>query len=330
MLVNYKKCLYCGNTKFLKYKTQTSKFNFYIKAIISDLKISLKRIKVFECSRCFIIQNNPWFDKYTSKRIYSNIYGQHHRNWSNLLNYINFNKKPNHGQLFTILNKNLKITNYAEFNSPFMGLFLNFFDLEHRRKKKKIKILFNNIINYLTSRQLVGVSQKKLNSSNLKAAKFLKNINKFKNKNNVVKKYLFTENTNLSWSQNDNYKSVNSISFAREMFDFKEEDIISAKTSKKFDLFGIFHSLDHTFNPKKILDFALNNSKLVIVYCHIDKMLNKQHLFSFSEKFLDYLNSKKIYTLKINDLIDKNFSSPELYFVCSKDKKIFLNLKNAY
>ena len=48
MLVNYKKCLYCGNTKFLKYKTQTSKFNFYIKAIISDLKISLKRIKVFE------------------------------------------------------------------------------------------------------------------------------------------------------------------------------------------------------------------------------------------------------------------------------------------
>ena len=86
----------------------------------------------------------------------------------------------------------------------------------------------------------------------MKATKFLKNINKFKNKNNVVKKYLFTENTNLSWSQNDNYKSVNSISFAgKKCLDFKEEDILSAKTSKKFDLFGIFHSLDHTFNPKK-------------------------------------------------------------------------------
>ena len=110
-----------------KYKTQTSKFNFYIKAIISDLKISLKRIKVFECSRCFIIQIIHGSINILPKEFIQTFMDSITRNWCNLLNYINFNKKPNHGQLFTILNKNLKITNYAEFNSPFMGLFLNFF-----------------------------------------------------------------------------------------------------------------------------------------------------------------------------------------------------------
>ena len=50
---------------------------------------------------------------------------------------------------------------------------------------------------------------------------------------------------------NDNYKSVNSRSLAAEMFNLKEANINDFKSSLKFDLFGIFHSLDHTFEPNK-------------------------------------------------------------------------------
>ena len=42
----------------------------------------------------------------------------------------------------------------------------------------------------------------------------------------------------------------------------------------KFDL-GIFHTLDHTHQPNKILNLALNLSKFVIVYCHVDERLEK-------------------------------------------------------
>ena len=54
--------------------------------------------------------------------------GQHHNNWQNL---INFCKQKNLTRswwiVFTSKSKIiLKLKNYAEYNSPFMGLFLNF------------------------------------------------------------------------------------------------------------------------------------------------------------------------------------------------------------
>jgi hypothetical protein len=182
MLKNYNKCVYCGSKKIVRQKLQSYKENFYLKAILSDLKVSLKKIKVHKCSKCFILQNNPWFDKSTSKRIYSSIYGQHHRNWSNLLNYVNHKKKPDHGELFNILNKNIKIKNYAEYNSPFMGLFINFFDKEYIQKKSLIKNFFKNIILYLTSRQLAGTSKKKIITSTNNASKYNSKLNNFRKK----------------------------------------------------------------------------------------------------------------------------------------------------
>ena len=93
------------------------------------------------------------------------------------------------------------------------------------------------------------------------------------------------------------------------------------KRNFKIDLFGIFHSLDHTFKPKKVLDYALSISKYVVVYCHVDTKLNRQHLFSFTKDFLKYLKKNKIYSSDLTFKINKKYKSPELYFVCSKEKK---------
>lgn len=111
------------------------------------------------------------------------------------------------------------------------------------------------------------------------------------------------------------------------MLDLRILDLDKNNESIKFDLFGIFHTLDHTFEPSKILNFALNNSKYVIVYCHIDEQIEKQHLFSLSKEFLSFLNKKKIYTLDLTNKINKQFSSPELYFLCSKKKQLLNKFK---
>ena len=63
------------------------------------------------------------------------------------------------------------------------------------------------------------------------------------------------------------------------------KNINQNKNKFNFDLFGIFHTLDHTHQPKFILDYALKNSKYVIIYCHIDEELEKQHLFFFNFEF---------------------------------------------
>ncbi len=327
MFKSYNKCIFCGSKRLIKEKKQNYLNNFYVKAIKADLKISnskFNKIKVYKCSKCFILQNNPWFTKEYSKIIYSNIYGQHHRGWSNLINFFQKGKLPNHGSLFDLLQKKIKIKNYAEFNSPFTGIFINFFQQQYIKNSYFYKNLFKNLILYLSSRQVAGKSIRNQKRSLKKGSTYLKKIESLKKKFFIkinIKKFLFVENSSLSWWQNDNYKSVNSKSLASNLFDLKMLEFKEKKQNLKIDLFGIFHSLDHTFEPKKVLDYALNISKYVVVYCHVDSKLNKQHLFSFTKDFLKYLKKNKIYSLDLTFKINKKYKSPELYFLCSKRKK---------
>ena len=102
-LQNYKKCIFCGSKKLKIATDQTFVKNFYLDAIKSDLNISdeiFKKMKVFKCSNCYNIQNSPWFNKETAKKIFSEVYGQHNRSWSNALNFFKKGIKPKHGDLF--------------------------------------------------------------------------------------------------------------------------------------------------------------------------------------------------------------------------------------
>ena len=137
-----------------------------------------------------------------------------------------------------------------------------------------------------------------------------------------MNKYLFVDNTSLGWGQNDNFKSVNSKSYAQELYDLNLLEFEKENKKYKFDLFGIFHSLDHTFEPSKILNFALDASKYVLVFCHNQvEGVSTQHQFSFTKNFLKFLNYNKIYNVDITNKIKKNYKSSELYFLCSKTKK---------
>ena len=332
-LQKYNSCIYCKTNTIFKLNKQSFIDNFYLRAIRQDLNISkkyLKKIKVFECQKCKIIQNNPWFTENVSRRIYSNIYGQHNRSWSNLLNYFHKNKFPNHGQLFEILTKNINVKNYAEFNSPFMGLFMNFFSKEHNLNNKHQKDLLNNTLKYLSSRQLAGKNKNVLKNSIEKSKKLYQKISVIKKKfrkNKKFNKYLYIDNSPLCWGQNDNHMSVNSKSLANELFEIEIKNLLNDKSKIKFDLFGIFHTLDHTFEPKKIFDFAINNSKYVVIYCHVDRRLEKQHLFSITNEFVSFLEKNKIYTLDLTDKINKIYKNKELYFLCSRNKEKIKNIK---
>ena len=332
----YDRCVFCGSKNLIKEKKQIQLENFYLKAIKSDLNLSnteLKKMKVYKCQNCYILQSNPWFSENIARKIYSNIYGQHNRNWTNLIDFMQKGIPANHGNLFLKLQKYINIKNYAEFNSPFMGLMMNFFSIEYKKKIIFYRMLFRNTLNYLSSRQVAGknVSEKKI--SNKKASRYLKLCTNLKKNNSLkisksVKKYLFIDNSSLSWGQNDNYKSVNSKSFASELFNLEILDMNNKTKNIKLDLFGIFHTLDHTNEPSKIFNFALNNSDYVLVYCHVNKFLEKQHLFSLTRDFLKYLKSRKIYTYNMTYEIDKKFKSPELYFFFPKKKKYIDKIKN--
>lgn len=333
MFKNYKSCTLCGSKKLLKLKNSESEKSFYVDVIISDLKLSketLNKIKLFQCQKCKSKLHSPWFTEEVSRKIYTSIYGQHHRSWENLLKFIYKDQLPNHGDLFKFLKKKLKVSNYAEYNSPFMGLFLNFFDNEHNKKVNSYKIVHSNLIKYLKSRQLAGKKKISINRQNLISQTYFNKIKENKKilKKKITNKFLFIDNSSLGWGHNDNYQSVNSKTYSQELFDLKLLGFDKKLKKNTFDLFGIFHSLDHTFEPLKILNFALNCSKFTLVFCHNQKNgVTKQHQFSINTGFLDYLKKKGIYNIDITNLINKNYTSPEIYFICTKSKINFESLK---
>ena len=163
------------------------------------------------------------------------------------------------------------------------------------------------------------------NLSKKKSVRYNEDIYKAKKANQktkLVNKYLFIDNTSLGWGQNDNFRSVNSKSYAQELFDLKLLEFDDNNKKYEFDLFGVFYSLDHTFEPKKILNFALDSSEYVIVFCHNQtEGISKQHQFSFTKNFLKFLNNNKIYNIDITEKINKSYKNEELYFLCSKKKK---------
>lgn len=334
LLKKYNTCIFCGS-KNLKKKTVLKKLhsvNFYLEAILSDLNLSLKdlnKMKLYDCNNCFISQYSPWFDEQTTKKIYNNIYGQHNKNWSNLLNFIRKGKDPAHGKLFDYINKKITVSNYAEYNAPFMGLFINFFKKETKLNTKKYKKLFDYIFRYIQLRQLAGRSKIFQKRSMLHSFKLKKSIDIIKKdllKRKEINKYLIYDNSAMCWNYNDNYKSINSKVFVGEMFNVNIYELEKFPKKIQFDLFGFFLTLDHTLQPKRILDFALAKSKYVIINCHIEEIVNKQHLFSLTMKFKEYLKKKKIYYLDLNKAIEKKFTSPELYLICSKNRLLISKL----
>ena len=72
-LKSYNSCILCGSKKLIRNKTQYQKNNFYLDAVKADLKINnnyLKKIKLFRCDNCNILQHNPWFNENIAFKIY--------------------------------------------------------------------------------------------------------------------------------------------------------------------------------------------------------------------------------------------------------------------
>ena len=70
-----------------------------------------------------------------------------------------------------------------------MGIMINFFSKEYKNSSYFYKNLLNYIINYLSSRQVAGKSQRLQKLSFEKSEKFFRRLHKLKNKN-LIKKEL--------------------------------------------------------------------------------------------------------------------------------------------
>jgi len=315
-------CPVCQTKLKKNYSTNFSKKRknqFYENYILSVFKNDIKKIKSTQCKKCFSHVNANWFSNDKVFKIFNVVYPQHHRGWKNFYEINKKKENKNHTKIHEIFNK-LKVKRYAEFNCPFSGIFLNL--LKKELSLKKIKILIKNSIDLLKVNQL---AQNKKKSNFIKAFhKFNELFNKIENINStkkaIAKNFFFTDNSFSSWGGGDISNGVNSRSLSNLIFNLETYNLNEIPNKNfKLDLFFFGDTLDHTSKPKKVLDFALNNSKVVLILTNSGDQVTRQHQFSFSVKFVDYLNkeyySKKIFEDKVNN---------ELLLIVSKKK---INLK---
>ncbi len=323
-MIKTKNCPICNKNLKLS-KTKKIKFNlnsFYEKYLQLYYKKKLNKIRTLECKKCFSYVNNFWFSNDELFRIYNVIYPQHHRGWRNFYKfkkgkYLNLH----HEKVFEIF-KLLKPKKYAEFNCPFSGVYLNILSSEY--KKDQIKKLIKNSIDILKVNQLANKNTKHFKSAFQKFKKLnLKIIQMRKKKKSLLDKTLIIDSSFSCWGYGDISEGVNSRSLSNLIFDLKTLEFNEIKKEKKkFDIFFFADTLDHTTRPKLILDYAIKHSKLVLILSNSGQEVTKQHKFSLSKKFVNYLNNK-YYSISMLEDINKN----ELLFAVSQDKKQIDKLK---
>ena len=117
-----------------------------MKAIKSDLDLStrqLKKMKVYKCQNASFYKVILGFLKISQEKFIQMFMGNIIGILVKLDSFYEKGITPSHGILFSKLKKYIKIKNYAEFNSPFMGLMMDFFSLEY--KKIFFKIFYEYI-----------------------------------------------------------------------------------------------------------------------------------------------------------------------------------------
>ena len=321
----------CLKSKYIEINNK--KNNFYTDYIENELintvskKKQYKKIKTYFCKNCKCTYNMPWFDSITSRQIYSTIYGQQNKGWNQILDFINRKNKKYHGNIYKNIISKLNVKKYAEYNRPLTGIYHELI-FRDKSKFKYLKSFFNSIIELNKTKQVAGKTTKEILKIQKIYFKKLLEFTNLKNKfliKNKIQNFLITDNSAVSWGENDNYKSINSRALSREFFDLKILDIDEAKKNHlKYDLFGFFLSLDHSSDPKKVLDLAFKQSKYVIIHSHINPKVTKQHFFSLTNQFPEYLKKKGIYVNNISELVfekKSEKSQKEMYLLCTKFKK---------
>ena len=74
----------------------------------------------------------------------------------------------------------------------------------------------------------------------------------------------------------------------------------------------------------------MNYSRILVLHIHTNINVTKQHVFSFSKKFIKYLNKQDINSIDITHLINKdknrnkgqNYIDNQMYVICSKKEAL--------
>ena len=324
MFANIIKCPFCKSPDGIKIEKDKIHSDFYGEKLFNESNIKFeeakKDLEIKKCRKCSSIYFSRWFNDQIQKDLFLSVYGQHNRGWQNFYKFKDKNETINHGDLFKKLNRLLRIENYGEYGCPFSGLMFDFFKKENPKNDKN-KIFLDQL--------MVDLSN---NDRFLKKKKIKKRFNIKEKFQKAVTKNIIIDESFLIWGRNCRSNNGSCLALSKKLFKFNLYHTNEIKKKKQFDVFGFFNTLDHSKEPLEILRKALSFSRSVIIQSHANDEITCQHSYFFTKDITNFLNKIKIYSLNLTKKINFNSKNkyPDMYIICSSDKKDFSLVKNIF
>ncbi len=289
-------------------------------------------MSVYECVRCGTYYLDPWFPRTLAASLFVTSSPDHIAGWSAFWQWIEYDRSLDlerelPSNIYVDLHKKIGgITSYAEFGCPFQGFFMRLVPMDEGTKpiarfacsltrlpdtRWPTMIRIHHTLNRMKDIVFVlGLKTLRLKRSLRRVIPHVRIVDL------PTRRVLLTEDSHLRWGANCTQFGQSCRFFASSSLgvDVLPLDAATKHPAERFDLIGIFNSLDHSPDPLKVLQKCLTISRNVVISGHRHHEAARQHAFAFGDSTIERL-ATLIGNVDVTDLtLTVDYPYKERYF----------------
>lgn len=325
-LIGVIRCPVCGGVERVGAVDGMARFKkdvgfHYLKHAAAALEITVEQLvdtaKVFQCLNCHTFYCDPWVSQEVASRVFTSGAPDHIAGWGNFEHWIsssNLNSVERANlKLYRLIEKKIgRLSSYAEFGCPFQGFLLLFkareetpvermelFAKAMRREPDmrwtKLTKLHHAATRWANS-LVMGYHRLRAIKESLRSGQ-ANVVDHEKEGSLPASRFLLTQDTTRAWGNNCVRYGASCRYYAGEVlnadvlpFDEAAKEV-ACGVRERFDLLGIFNSLDHTSDPVKVIRRGLAMARHIVVATHHASYAGKQHQYAFDERFPQWLSA---------------------------------------
>jgi hypothetical protein len=309
-LVATETCPVCGAVDREPADGMSKSGRHYLKHAASPLGIStdelIQRARVFRCTSCDSFFCDPWLTRELASDMFCAGSPDHNAGWTSFETWLRDLKAvdPRYDRLYSaVIRRTGPLRSYAEFGCPFQGFLLQLKGYEADRQARvrafagalrrasdvrwsKLTRVYRTLEHIARGAVLAGLCV----LGWLDAMRGRRPAAASKPSGPLPsRRHLLTLDTTRGWGSNCVHYGASCQYFAHTVLDADVVPVGEAHRSERFDLIGVFNSLDHTAFPAEVLRSLLDMSARVLLVTHSARHAGKQHQYAFGDGIAAWL-----------------------------------------
>lgn len=325
-LVSVAACPVCEGRRRIPAADGMAKFKksvgfHYLKHAAASLCITVDDLvnaaQVYQCTTCHSYYCDPWIAPAVASQVFTSGAPDHIAGWGTFEHWIS-SGNPNAVEqsniaLYKLIQKEIgPLSSYAEFGCPFQGFLLLFKGLEmsiskritsfaHAMKREPdarwSRVTRWHVAATQWASWAVLLYHRMRAVKEMRGARVDHSVLLQAGSELPAQRVLLTQDTARAWGNNCVRYGASCRYYAARVLGadvLPFQEVVATATGgsvRRYDLLGIFNSLDHTSDPMAVIQGGLKIARHVIVATHHAAYAGKQHQYAFGEQFPEWLKT---------------------------------------